>query len=108
MTDFSGSKGQDSIAVIGLGCWYPGIRGPRQLWENVLARRQEFRRIPDSRLNLADYHDADPSVPDKTYGRKAAVIDGFTFDWAGMRIPRAPSPTRTWSSGWRWKWPARR
>ena len=80
--------GGDGIAVIGLGCWYPGARGPRELWENVLARRRQFRRLPDCRLSLADYHDPDPATPDKTYGRSAAVIDGFQFDWAGNRIPR--------------------
>ncbi len=76
------------IAVIGLGCWYPGARGPRELWENVLARRRQFRRIPDCRLPMSEYHDPDPAAPDKTYSRRAAVIDGFRFDWAGMRIPR--------------------
>lgn len=45
--------------------------------------------MPDIRLPLAGYYDPDPSTPDKTYGRRAAVIDGFDFDWAGFRIPRA-------------------
>jgi enediyne polyketide synthase len=77
------------IAVVGLGCWYPGIRGPGQLWENVLARRQEFRRMPDSRMRRHDYFDPDPATPDKTYGQRAALIDGFRFDWARRRIPQA-------------------
>ncbi|NLF37877.1 hypothetical protein GX586_00435, partial [bacterium] len=38
-----------AIAVIGLGCWYPDARGVRELWENVLARRRAFRRIPEQR-----------------------------------------------------------
>jgi acyl transferase domain-containing protein/NAD(P)-dependent dehydrogenase (short-subunit alcohol dehydrogenase family)/acyl-CoA thioesterase FadM len=57
------------------------------LWENILARRRQFRRIPDCRTPLADYYDADKKAPDKTYGRQAAVIDGFDFDWAARRIP---------------------
>ena len=76
-----------AIAVIGLACRYPDAATPRQLWENVLARRRQFRRIPDCRLPLADYYDADKKAPDKTYGRQAAVIDGFDFDWAERRIP---------------------
>ena len=75
------------IAVVGIGCWYPGAQEPRQLWENILARRREFRRIPDVRLPLADYYDSDPEAPDKTYGQRAALIDGFIFDWAKKRIP---------------------
>lgn len=82
------TRSRRAVAVVGIGCWYPGAKGPRELWENVLTRRREFRRIPDGRLPLADYHDPDPAAPDKTYGRRAAVIDGFTFDWAGMHIPR--------------------
>ncbi len=76
-----------AIAVIGLACRYPDATTPRQLWENILARRRQFRRIPDCRLPLVDYYDADKKVPDKTYGRQAAVIDGFEFDWTGRRIP---------------------
>ena len=82
-------SGSGRIAVIGLGCWYPGARGPREFWENVVARRRQFRRLPDCRLPLADYHDPDHAAPDKTYGRRAAVLDGFAFDWAGNRIPKA-------------------
>jgi enediyne polyketide synthase len=72
-----------------MGCLYPGAHDLRQLWENILARRQQFRRNPDKRLPLSDYYDADPEAPDKTYCPKMAVIDGFTFDWSGRRIPKS-------------------
>jgi len=39
-------------------------------------------------LPISDYYDPDPTVPDKTYGKQMAVIDGFEFDWAGKRIPK--------------------
>jgi len=77
------------IAVIGVGCWYPGAADTKALWENILSRRREFRRMPDMRLPLAEYHHPDPSVPDMTYGTRAAVIDGFAFDWEGHRIPKS-------------------
>ncbi len=75
------------IAVIGMACWYPGARSPRELWENILARRRQFRRFPDERLPIADYYHPDRGEPDKTYGRRAAVISGFSFDWAARKIP---------------------
>ncbi len=75
--------------MIGIGCWYPDAPNPARLWENILARRRAFRRLPDQRLPLDSYFDPDKRVPDKTYGRKAAVIDGFDFDWVGRRIPRS-------------------
>jgi acyl transferase domain-containing protein len=85
MSAKSVTKPTDGIAVVGLGCWYPGASGPRELWENILARRRQFRRIPDCRLPMSDYHDPDPAAPDKTYGRRAAVIDGFRLMTAAER-----------------------
>ncbi len=85
----SANMSGEAVAVIGLGCWYPGANSPTALWENILTRRQQFRRFPDSRLPLADYHDPDAAAPDKTYGTRAAVIDGFVFDWAKRRIPKS-------------------
>ena len=76
------------IAVIGMGCRYPGADSPIQSWTNVLSRRRQFRRIPQCRLPLEDYHSDDKKAADKTYARMAAVIDGFTFDWSTRRIPR--------------------
>ncbi|NEQ20249.1 MAG: SDR family NAD(P)-dependent oxidoreductase [Microcoleus sp. SIO2G3] len=76
------------IAVIGMGCHYPGASEIRQLWENILAKRSQFRQFPDGRLPLSEYYDPDPLAPDKTYGSRAAVIDGFEFDWVSKRIPK--------------------
>ncbi|MDA8242428.1 MAG: SDR family NAD(P)-dependent oxidoreductase [Nitrospiraceae bacterium] len=78
----------DSIAVIGMGCHYPGAATLKAFWENILARRREFRKLPRRRLPLSDYYDADPTAADKTYGDRAAVIDGFTFDWIKRGIPK--------------------
>lgn len=81
------SKDSD-IAIIGLGCWYPGASNPNEFWENIVARRREFRQFIAERLPLEDYYDPDPQTPDKTYASKAAYIDGFDFDWSKWRIPK--------------------
>ncbi len=44
--------------------------------------------MPDERLPLSEYGDPDKNAPDKTYGTRAAVIDGFEFDWARRLIPK--------------------
>ncbi len=78
-----------AIAVIGMACRYPGANDLRTFWENILARRRQFRPFPDQRFSLSDYYDPDPSAPDKTYCSKAALIDGFSFDWIAHRIPKS-------------------
>ncbi|RCJ30593.1 beta-ketoacyl synthase [Nostoc minutum NIES-26] len=77
-----------AVAIVGMGCYYPGANNLKQLWENILARRREFRQFPDIRLPVSEYYDPDRKAPDKTYGSRAAVIDGFEFDWANQRIPK--------------------
>ncbi len=81
------NKKSSDIAVIGIGCWYPGAKNPRLFWENILMRRKQFRKIPDKRLPLSEYYDPDPTAEDKTYGTRAAVIDGFHFDYEGKGFP---------------------
>jgi enediyne polyketide synthase len=74
------------IAVVGMACRYPDATSPRELWENSLAGRRAFRRLPDVRMRLADYWDADPAAPDRFYARTAAVIEGYEFDRVGYKI----------------------
>jgi enediyne polyketide synthase len=40
-----------AIAIVGLGCRYPDAVAPSELWENVLAQRRAFRRMPEERLS---------------------------------------------------------
>ena len=73
------------IAVVGMACRYPDAATPQELWENTLAGRRAFRRLPDVRTRLDDYWDADPATPDRFYARTAAVIEGYEFDRVAFR-----------------------
>jgi enediyne polyketide synthase len=75
-----------AIAIVGMACRYPDANSPTELWENVLAGRRAFRRIPDERMRLEDYWSPDPAAPDRFYSRKAAVIEGFEFDRVKYKI----------------------
>ncbi|MET9413626.1 type I polyketide synthase [Streptomyces klenkii] len=74
------------IAVVGMACRYPDADTPEELWQNVLAGRRAFRRLPDERMRAEDYYSADPAAPDRHYARKAAVLEGFEFDRIRHRI----------------------
>lgn len=39
------------IAIVGMSCQYPDAKNPQELWENVLAKRCAFRRLPEERLD---------------------------------------------------------
>jgi enediyne polyketide synthase len=76
----------DRVAIIGVGLRYPDADSPETLWENVLAGRRAFRRLPDVRMNAADYWSADSDAPDRHYANKAAVLRDFEFDRVRFKV----------------------
>src|SRR5262245_11197183 len=74
------------IAIVGMSCVYPDARTPVELWENVLAQRRAFRRLPPERLRVEDYLSSDLNAPDSTYVAEAAVIEGYEFDRVAFRV----------------------
>ena len=76
----------EPIAVVGMACRFPGASSPQELWENVLAQRQAFRKIPAERLRIHDYFAADRSAEDRTYSQRAAVLEGWEFDRTRFRV----------------------
>ena len=75
-----------NIAIVGMACRYPDARSPQELWENVLAQRRAFRKIPAERLNLDDYYHADRNIPDRTYSSQGAFLTDYVFDREHFRI----------------------
>jgi enediyne polyketide synthase len=76
----------EGIAIVGMACLYPDAQTPAALWENVLAQRRAFRRLPPERFRLEDYWSPDPSAPDTTYVTEAALIEGYEFDRVAFRV----------------------
>lgn len=75
-----------AIALVGMACQYPDARSPQELWENVLAQRRAFRRLPPERFNLDDYLATDRQAPDRTYATEAALLTDYTFDRVQFRV----------------------
>ncbi len=70
----------ERISIVGIGLRYPDAGSPDELWENVLAGRRAFRRLPDERMNREDYYSPDPEASDRFYAQKAAVLRDYEFD----------------------------
>ncbi|HVG20048.1 MAG TPA: beta-ketoacyl synthase N-terminal-like domain-containing protein, partial [Blastocatellia bacterium] len=77
---------KEAVAIVGMACHYPDARSPGELWENALAQRRAFRRIPPDRLRLEDYLSSDRRTPDHIYTSEAALIEGYEFDRLQFRI----------------------
>ena len=80
---------KSDIYVIGMASYYAGAKDLKEFWETILARRCGFRTFPQQRLQLDDYGSSNREDRDKTYVTRAAVIDGFEFNWQKQRVPKA-------------------
>ena len=72
----------EAIAVIGMGCRFPGgADTPAAFWELLQNGVDAVREVPADRWNIDDYYDADPDAPGKTYVCHGAFLDEVdTFD----------------------------
>lgn len=75
-----------AIAIVGMACRYPDARSPQELWENALAQRRAFRKMPAERLSLDDYYHPDRNIPDRTYSSQGAFLTDYVFDRERFRI----------------------
>ena len=79
---------QGSIAVIGMGCRFPGgAVDPERFWELLEAGRDAVAEIPRDRFDLDRWWDADPDASGRLYVREAALLDdvrGFDAAFFGI------------------------
>ena len=74
-----------AIAIVGMACRYPDANSPQKLWENALAQRRAFHRIPPERLSLTDYFSEDLNTPDAIYSSQATLLTNYEFDRVNFR-----------------------
>jgi acyl transferase domain-containing protein/NADPH:quinone reductase-like Zn-dependent oxidoreductase/acyl carrier protein len=67
----------EPIAVVGIGCRFPGgVRDPSGFWKLLLAQQSGVRELHDERWNSAALFDADPLAPGRMSTRWAGLVDG--------------------------------
>ncbi len=73
------------VAVIGLGCRYPGgVADPASYWRLLAEGQDGIAEVPAERWDLAAYYDPDPDRPGKTNARWGGFLpDVDAFD-AGL------------------------
>ncbi|XP_068438295.1 mycocerosic acid synthase-like polyketide synthase [Clinocottus analis] len=81
---------EDDVAVIGVGCNFPGGEGLDNFWRVLLEGKNCAVDIPAERFDTTFWYDADDKKPGKTQTTKAALIEGFNeFDHKFFGITEA-------------------
>ncbi|KAI1272304.1 ketoacyl-synt-domain-containing protein [Xylaria sp. FL0933] len=59
------SERSDAIAIIGMGCRYPGgAHSPEELWDLVASSRDTWSEVPNDRFNAQAFYHPDPEAPE--------------------------------------------
>jgi len=66
---------QEPIAIIGIGCRFPGCNGASGYWELLARGADAIRVIPPDRWDIDAYYDPDVRTPGKMNTRWAGLID---------------------------------
>ncbi|XP_062297882.1 uncharacterized protein pks1 [Scomber scombrus] len=83
-------EAEDDIAVIGIGCNFPGGEGLDKFWRVLLEGKNCVVDIPAERFDTTFWYDPDDSKAGKIQTTKAALIDGFNeFDHKFFGITEA-------------------
>ncbi|NUW42785.1 type I polyketide synthase [Nonomuraea rhodomycinica] len=74
------------IAVVGMACRFPDASTAGELWDNAVAGRRAFRRLPPERIRLSDYWSEDRTAPDHFYTTEAALLRDWEFDRLRFKV----------------------
>ncbi len=77
----------EPIAIIGIGCRFPGADGPAAFWRLLSDGVDAISEIPPDRWDADAFYDPDPSVPGTAVTRRAGFVPGvdqFDFQFFGI------------------------
>jgi acyl transferase domain-containing protein/NADPH:quinone reductase-like Zn-dependent oxidoreductase/acyl carrier protein len=68
----------EPIAVVGIGCRFPGgANGPRAFWDILASGTDAITLVPEERWNQRAFYDQDRTKPGKTYTRWGGFVEGI-------------------------------
>ena len=77
----------EPIAIIGIGCRFPGADGPAAFWRELSSGVEAISEVPPDRWDADAFYDPDPSVPGTSVTRRAGFVPGvdqFDYQFFGI------------------------
>ena len=65
----------EPIAVVGMGCRFPGAENPEAFWQLLRSGTDAISPVPEDRWDVDRYYDPEPGTPGKMYTRYGGFID---------------------------------
>jgi len=67
----------EPIAIIGMGCRFPGANSPEDFWQLLVDGVDAISEVPKSRWDIDAYYDPNPDAPGKMYTRFGGFVEQF-------------------------------
>ena len=101
---------KEGIAIIGIGCRFPGgVNDAESFWKLLIEGREAVCEVPSDRWNLERFYDPEPGLAGKSIARRGGFLDGIDqFDPQFFGISPREAPTWIRSTGSFWRRPGRR
>ena len=74
----------EPIAIVGMGCRFPGADNPEQFWQMLCAGVDASREHPADRWDMESYYDPMPGLPGKVYVKRGSYVDNVDQFDAGF------------------------
>lgn len=82
----------DAVAIIGLGCRFPGAENPEAFWKLLATGEDAISEVPSARWNSADFYAPEADIPHKMNTRQGgflAQVDAFDSGFFGISAREA-------------------
>jgi acyl transferase domain-containing protein/NADPH:quinone reductase-like Zn-dependent oxidoreductase/SAM-dependent methyltransferase/acyl carrier protein len=85
---------KDPIAIVGIGCRFPGgVNDTESFWKLLVEAREAVIEVPPDRWNVDRFFDPEPGLPGKSIARRGGfldAIDQFDPQFFGISPREAP------------------
>ena len=90
----SATPNKEGIAIIGIGCRFPGgVNDAESFWKLLEEGREAVGDVPADRWNVERFYDAEPGIIGKTIAKRGGFIEGidkFDPQFFGISPREAP------------------
>ncbi|WP_051385657.1 type I polyketide synthase [Actinokineospora inagensis] len=81
------ARAPEPVAVVGIGCRFPGADGPDEFWRLLVEGGDAITEVPPDRWDIDAYYDPDPDRPGKMNTRHGGFVPNpGGFDTAAFGI----------------------
>ncbi len=77
---------QPPLAIVGIGCLFPGSRGLEGYWSRILDGTDAITEVPATHWRREDYYHPDPKAADRVYACRGGFLESIPFPPAQFGI----------------------